>query len=247
MLGLRLLSLGSLTIVAVVALLLTPAALVKVSATPLRLRQGLYVQYGGNVTMRQDQSEQPYTGSMNWTVTSVAEGRVRIMEKALRDQDSLERTFIVKESSREVLEIDGQPVENQKTFFWVETSIQSGSIVQVENFTFTVVGEETVTIGNLPRPCWLLNGTFNTGSVEGFMTRWYDRETGLLLRFLMIVAFHRDTALLEGGVSLVATETNAWETGGDATALSVAELGASYMAAGGLLASLVSLARRKAS
>jgi len=203
------------------------------------------VYYQGNVTMRQLGGVTPHIGNMSWTVTDVSDRTVFITERVFREQDSLERRYEIEQGSRAVLKLDGEPVQNQTTFFWIETNVENGSLVQVENFTFTVVNQETLTVGNLSRPCWVLNGTFNTGTVEGLVTRWYDVETGLMLKVFMVVGFHRGGDMLEGAAFIGAVHTNAWEPEGRYAASSAVEVGAVSLAAGGLLLSVAALARRR--
>jgi len=194
--------------------------------------------------MRQDQSITPYIGNMSWTITNVANGTAIITEKAFREKDSLERTYEIDPGSRIVLKLDGKPVQNQTTFFWVETNLENGSLVQVENLTFTVVNQETLTVGNLSRQAWVLNGTFNTGAVEGLVTRWYDVETGLMLKVFMVVGLQRGGSRLEGAAFIGAVRTNAWETQTGYVAFPAAEVAAGSLAAGGLFLSVL-LARRR--
>ncbi|MEM2904819.1 MAG: hypothetical protein QW057_05980 [Candidatus Bathyarchaeia archaeon] len=230
---------------AFVMLLLAPVSFTRADSAPRWLRPGVYVDYEGNVTMRQQGAASSYTGNMSWTVTGISNGTVFITEKVFRSPDFLERRYEIEEGSRMVLRIAGEHVENQTTYFWVETNLANGSLVQVENFTFPVVNQETLLVGGLSRPCWVVNGTFNTTAAEGLVTRWYDVETGLLLKAFLHVALQRDGSLLEGVAVIAAIRTNALGPQVGSLPVLPVEISAASLAAGGLLLSVASARRRR--
>ncbi|MEM3692528.1 MAG: hypothetical protein QXI39_00695 [Candidatus Bathyarchaeia archaeon] len=140
---------------------------------------------------------------MSWIIEKVS-GKVAFIRQRVSsttEPSPLESLFLVDIESRRVLSIDGnEPKEETYTFFWIETDIQNGSLVKIENLTFMVEPGGLIDIAGASRASWALKASFHTDKVNGTIIRWYDKETGIQLMVKLNV-----TILIEGTPGFVET------------------------------------------
>jgi len=182
-----------------------------VYATPTWLKTGTYVNYQVNVTAVTSQGTSAFSGTVSWRVESINGSIAAIRQKAGRDSYTLENVLEVDADSRLVLTIDGLPVNSVRTYFWVNADPERriGSLVDVENLTCVIEGEDQVTVSNLTRSCWFANASFTMENVTGAVGRWYDKETGLLLRvYTTMILSEAEPVGIE--VVMIPTATNAF-------------------------------------
>lgn len=79
--------------------------------------------------------------------------------------------------------------KGQATPWWIDANLREGATVQILGNAYTVAGQETLSIGGESVGAWLLQG--------GSARLWYDKRTGILLKFEKSEAGTTKTLLLK--------------------------------------------------
>lgn len=164
------------------------------------IRPGVYVEYGCNVSVYKGAPYAPSSGIFRWTIVNVTEGRIYVLYEMRIEDLSVERSLVIDAKTNKILEIDGEPVGNLTNYLWLSYIPRVGGFIQLENLTAEVVNlEQFSTRAFANRTCWVTNATFsipgvNAGdlknaTMEGFIERVYDSETGILVYTRFFIEF----------------------------------------------------------
>jgi hypothetical protein len=171
-----------------------------VSIQPSWLNPGTYVEYSCNVSVYKGAPYAPTTGTFKWTVINLTDGYAFIYYEMRIEDMSFEKTFKIDLSSNQIKAIDDKLIENVTNYLWIDYTPRLGDVIQLENLSTTVVDLRLVSsklfVG---RACWLTNATFtikglNIGdlknmTMDGFIERSYDCETGVLVSSRFLIEF----------------------------------------------------------
>jgi len=171
-----------------------------VSTQPNWLNPGTYVEYSCNVSVYKGAPYAPTTGTFKWTVINLTDGYVFIYYEMRIEDMTFEKTFKIDLSSNQIKAIDDKLIENTTNYLWIDYTPRLGDVIQLENLSTTVVDLRLVSSKIfMNRACWLTNATFtinglNVGdlknmTMDGFIERSYDCETGVLVSSRFLVEF----------------------------------------------------------
>ncbi|MEM3546665.1 MAG: hypothetical protein QXU47_07975 [Candidatus Bathyarchaeia archaeon] len=167
---------------------------------PNWLNPGTYVEYSCNVSVYKGAPYAPTKGTFKWTVVNLTDGYVYILYEMRIEDMSFEKTFKIDTFSNRIKTIDGKTVENTTNYLWISYVPKIGDVIQLENLSATVVDLRLVSSRLfIDRACWLTNATFtinglNIGdlknaTMDGFIERSYDCETGILVSSRFYIEF----------------------------------------------------------
>lgn len=171
-----------------------------VSTQPSWLNPGTYVEYSCNVSVYKGAPYAPTTGVFKWTVINLTDGYAFIRYEMRIEDMSFEKTFKIDLSSNQIKAIDDKLMENTTNYLWIDYTPRLGDVIQLENLSTIVVDLRLVSSKIFTdRACWLTNATFtinglNIGdlknmTMDGFIERSYDCETGVLVSSRFLVEF----------------------------------------------------------
>ncbi len=167
---------------------------------PNWLNQGTYVEYSCNVSVYKGAPYAPTTGTFKWTVINLTDGYIHILYEMRIEDVSFEKTFKIETSSNQIKAIDDRIVENTTNYLWIDYTPRIGDVIQLENLSAVVVDLRLVSSKLFTdRACWLTNTTFNinglnigdlkNATMDGFIERSYDCETGVLVSSRFLIEF----------------------------------------------------------
>ncbi|MEM2849784.1 MAG: hypothetical protein QXI36_05890 [Candidatus Bathyarchaeia archaeon] len=167
---------------------------------PSWLNPGTYVEYSCNVSVYKGAPYAPTTGTFKWTVINLTDGYVYILYEMRIEDMSFKKTFKIDASSNQIKAIDDRIIENTTNHLWMNYAPRIGDVIQLENLSAVVVDLRLASSKLfIDRACWLTNSTFeinglNMGdlknaSMDGFIERSYDCETGVLVGSRFLIEF----------------------------------------------------------
>lgn len=167
---------------------------------PTWLNPGTYVEYSCNVSVYKGAPYAPTTGIFRWTVVNLTDEYVYILYEMRIEDMSFKKTFKVDISSNQIKAIDDRIVENVTNYLWISYAPRIGDVIQLENLSAIVVDLQLISSKLFTdRACWLTNTTFTINGVnigdlknatmDGFIERSYDCETGIMVRSRFLIEF----------------------------------------------------------
>lgn len=170
------------------------------SPQPDWIRLGVYVEYGCNVSVYKGAPYAPSSGIFRWTIVNVTEGKIYVLYEMKVEDLSVERSLVIDAETNRILSIDGEPVGNLTNYLWLSYIPRIGGFIQLENLTARVVNLRKLSTRVFTnRTCWVTNATFSIAGVnagdlknatmEGFIERMYDSETGILVYSRFLIEF----------------------------------------------------------
>ncbi|MBS7611851.1 hypothetical protein KEJ27_06550 [Candidatus Bathyarchaeota archaeon] len=167
---------------------------------PNWLNRGTYVEYSCNVSVYKGAPYAPTTGTFKWTIINLTDGYVYILYEMRIEDMSFEKTFKIDTSSNQIKAIDDKIIENTTNYLWMNYAPRIGDTIQLENLSAVVVDLRLVSSKLFTdRACWLTNATFTINGVnmgdlknatmDGFIERSYDCETGVLVSSRFLIEF----------------------------------------------------------
>ncbi|MCD6443828.1 hypothetical protein CW710_00225 [Candidatus Bathyarchaeota archaeon] len=190
------------------------------------IRSGVYVEYGCNVTVYKGAPYAPSSGTFRWTIVNVTDDKIYVRYEMKIEDLLLEKTFVIDAETNRILSIDGESVGNITNYLWISYIPRVGDFIQLENLTAEVVDLRKFSSRLFTnRTCWVTNATFSIADVnagdlknatmEGFIERIYDSETGILVYSRFLIEFKEP----DGKVSqsyfsrMIISSTNVTELG----------------------------------
>lgn len=194
--------LGIVILVLVVAMPFLVCVLVSSAGLPQPdwVRPGIYVEYSCNVSVYKGAPYAPSSGTFRWTIVNMTEGRIYVLYEMKIEDLSVEKSLVIDAETNRILSIDGESVGNLTNYLWLSFIPRIGGFIQLENLTAEVVDlRKFSTRVFTNRTCWVTNATFSIAGVnagdlknatmEGFIERMYDSETGILVYSRFLVEF----------------------------------------------------------
>jgi len=164
------------------------------------VKPGAYVEYGCNVTVYKGAPYAPSSGTFRWTVVNVTGGKIYVLYEMRIEDLLLEKTLVVDAETNRILSIDGESVGNITNYLWLSYIPRVGGFIQLEDLMAEVVDLRMFSSRLFTnRTCWVTNATFSIANVnagdlknatmEGFIERMYDSETGILVYSRFLIEF----------------------------------------------------------
>ena len=148
------------------------------------IKEGVYAEYVGNVTYATQQGVLTSEGYMRWEITQVTADNYAVVNVTLKvlkgEAESLTAIKIDLERNM-IVEVDGRKVFNVTNYLWINFKPSIGQVYQLENLTAKVVNVDRRDLMGVEVECYVMNVTFETANVTGYIERAYDADTGILI------------------------------------------------------------------
>jgi len=148
------------------------------------IKEGVYVEYVGNVTYATQQGVLTSEGYMRWEITQVTADNyavVNVTLKVLKGEAGSLTTIKIDLERNMIVEVDGRKVFNVTNYLWINFKPSIGQVYQLENLTAKVVNVDRRDLMGVEVECYVMNVTFETANVTGYIERAYDADTGILI------------------------------------------------------------------
>jgi len=148
------------------------------------IKEGVYAEYVGNVTYATQQGVLTSEGYMRWEITQVTADNyavVNVTLKVLKDEAESLTTIKIDLERNMIVEVDGRKVFNVTNYLWINFKPSIGQVYQLENLTAKAVNVDRRDLMGVEVECYVMNVTFETANVTGYIERAYDADTGILI------------------------------------------------------------------